>query len=373
MSQRNIFIFILLGAVSSPVVYAFQLGTLDIKPVVSIKEKFDDNVRYSETNKISDWVMFLSMGLEGKRETKVDTLSFNGSILQKIFGKENDLNGLSQQLGLKYKRDLSAYDRVTVSNNFTHADEATTLEDEFGRVAGRYNYYKNFLKLGLEHDFTEQLTGKLRYANETYSASINTVSDSVLNRPGMELAYAFSSRTIGSVSYDYANRAFDPDGTVHIHTTQGGIRQFLTNQVYVDVKAGINQITTTDDRHTTKPNFLVGIYNDIDPTTQVGLTFSRSYDVAYSYSELFNNWNANLFWSRQLTSRLNLTLAGFSGAGKFDSGVKDKFNGVNTSLEYELKENIKSNLGYSFTRSDSSQAGSDYDKNTVFMGITVEF
>lgn len=373
MNQHKIFVLMLLGAVSSPLVYAFQLGTVDIKPFVSTQEKFDDNVRFTNANKQSDWITFLSLGLEGKRETKVDNLSFKGTILQKIFAKENDLNGLSELLGLTYKRELSPYDRLVVDNNFTRADEATSFQDEFGRVAGRYNYYKNFLKLGFEHNFTEQLTGKVRYANEYYNPSLNTLSDSVLNRPGVELAYAFSSQTIGSISYDYSNRVFDPDGTVHIHTTQAGVRQYLSKQLYVDAKAGINQITTINDHHTTRPNFIMGIYNDVDPTTQLGLTFTRTYDVTYSSSDLFNNWNANLFWAKQLTPRLYLNLSGFTGSGTFETGVKEKFNGVNATLDYEIKENIKSNLGYSFSRSDTTQVGRDYDKNTAFLGITVEF
>ncbi len=373
MKKVNVIALCVLGAMCSPVVYAFQLGGFDIKPIIALQEKFDDNISSASSNVKSDFITLLSLALEGIYETKVESLSIKGTVEQKIFAKENDFNTTSEFVNMKFKRELSQFDRLTMDNNFTHADESTSFADEFGRTSGRYDYYKNFCTLGYEHDFTEQLTGKLKYSNEFYDPTIKTVSDSVLNRPGLELAYAFNSQTIASVFYDYSNRAFNPGGTVSIHSTAAGLRQYLNNQIYVDLKAGADFIKTIDDQDTIRPNYSAALTNEINETTKAGISLSKSHTDSFSSSDLFDKWSVSLFLGKELVRRLYLNAAAFTGGGSFATGSKEKFYGINLGLDFEISKDMKVNTGYTFIRRDSSVTGQDYDKNTVLLGLTINF
>ena len=362
-----------IGVFCAPIVYAFQLGVFDLNPTAVIQEKYDDNITSSSTNVKKDLITLISLGLEGVYETKADSLKLKGSVDQKVFAKESEFNNLSETFSAKYKKEFSQYNRITVDDSFTHADEPTSFNDEFGRTAGLYDYYKNYCALGFEHDFTEQFTGKFKYASEYYNPSRDDLSNSILNKPGAELDYAFSSRMIGSLYYDYSNRVFDPGGTVSTHSTAAGLRRYLTSQIYVDAKAGTDFIRTIDGSNTIRPNYFIGLTDEIDEITTAGISYVRDYGVSSTSNQLFNSWRIILTWGKQLAQRVYFNCGAFTGAGKFNSGTKEDLKGASLGLDYEIRSNVKANLGYTFTRRNSSAFGQDYDKNTVTLGITIKF
>ncbi|MBP6344075.1 MAG: outer membrane beta-barrel protein [Candidatus Omnitrophica bacterium] len=358
----------------APAVYSFELGSFEVTPVATVKEQYDDNITSDHTDVLSDFSTLLSLDLEGVRETKTETLKIVGSIDQEIFTKEHDFNNTSQGVLAKYKKEFSAYDRLTVDNTFTHADKPTSLDDEFGRVAGRYDYFKNTFKLGGEHDFTEQLTVKGRYVADYYDPSKTGLKSSMLHKPGIEAAYALNSRTIGSLFYDYSNYAYEPGGTATKHTTGAGVRRFFTSQIYLDVKGAADYINTITRDNTIKAMYFVGLTNEFDETTQGGISFTKSSDFRYSSSALFESWRVTASWGRQFTERMRFNIAAFTGIGEdVQSGSEEKFNGVITGLEFEVSRNVKLGVDYAFRQRDAEAADQDYDKNTVTMGITVKF
>jgi|CXWL01.1.fsa_nt_gi hypothetical protein len=373
MRNLKLITFGMLGALCAPAVYAFQLGTFDLSPTTTIQGQYDDNITSSGTNAKSDFITLITLGLIGGYETKADSLKLKGTITQKVFAKEHDFNNVSEFLSAKYKRELTQHDRITVDNSFTHADQPTSFEDEFGRTSGRYDFYKNSLALGLEHDFTEKFTTKFKYAAEYYDPSLDSLSNSMLNKPGVELAYAFGSRTVGSLFYDYSNKVFEPGGTVSVHSTAAGLRRFLTSQIYVDVKAGTDFIHTIEDNDTIRPNYFIALTDELDETTKAGASFSQSYGVSGTSSELFNSWRFALTWGKLLTERLHFNCGAFTGAGKYISGTKDDLIGSYLGFNYEIRKNIKANMDYTYIRRNSSVAGQDYDRNIVSLGMTINF
>lgn len=373
MRYRNKFIVGVLSFFLAPAVYSFELGSFEMTPVATVKEQYDDNITSDQTDVISDFSTLLSIGLEGIRETKTDTLKIVGNIDQEIYAQENDFNNTSQDVYVKYKKELSAYDRLTVDNSFTHADKPTSLDDEFGRIAGRYDYFRNIFKLGGEHDFTEQLTVKGRYVADYYDPSLDSLKSSMLNKPGIEAAYALNSRTIGSLFYDFSNYAFEPGGTAIKHTTGVGVKRFFTSQIYLDVKGAADYIKTVTRDNTIRGMYFVGLTNELDETTKAGISFTKSSDLRYSSSDLFESWKVALTWGKQFTERMFLNVGAFTGIGEDQSGNEEKFNGVITGLEYEVNKNVKVRLDYAFRQRDADAADQDYEKNTVSMGITIRF
>ena len=173
--------------------------------------------------------------------------------------------------------------------------------------------------------------------------------------------------------YDYSNRVFDPGGTVSIHSTAVGVRRFLSSNIYVDAKSGADFIHTIDDTDTVRPSYSLGLTDELDETSHAGISFTKSYDVNYSSKDLFNSWSVALNWGKQLAQRLYFYTGAFTGAGKFSGGSKENFYGLNLGFDYEIRSNMKAIVGYSFTRRDSSVSGQDYDKNTVTLGMTINF
>lgn len=366
-----LFIVCLLGV---PAVHAFQLGAFDIKPIAKIIGMYDDNITSAENDVKRDFSTLFSFGLEGLYDAKTESLKFSGVINHEVFAKEDDYNNTSEDLNLTFKKEFSAYDRIVVDNKFTHADQPRSFEDEFGRSAGRYDYYKNYFTTGFDHDFTEQFTVKLKYANQFYDPSIKTASNSRMNRPGLQADYKFSSKSIGSVYYDYHNYAFDPGGTATKHAPALGWRQYFTEKVYADIKAGFDHINTVTDSSTTQGNYSAGLFHELTETATAGILFSKSHDFNYYSSDLFDNWRVSMFLAKQISERISMNLGLFSGGGKFiQGGTKETFNGASVAAGYDINENVKATISYMISQRDSSAAGDDYQKNTVSLGLTVKF
>ncbi len=374
MRKLRKFAFCIISILCAPAVYSYQLGIFEIKPFVTVEGRFDDNITSAETDVKDDFSTFFKLGLEGVYESKTESLTFDGSIDQELFAQEDEYNSTSQYLDLEFKKEFSSHDRILVKNSFTHAERPRTLADEFGTSAGRYDYYLNKFALGYDHDFTEQFAVKLKYANQLYDPSISTISSSMLNKPGFQADYKFSSRTIGSVYYDYHNYNFDPDGTAHKHSPAVGVRQYLTEQLYADIKAGSDFIRDANDDDSVHGNFSFGLFNELDEATQAGIIFAKEHSFNYDSSDVFDNWRVSIYGNRQVSQRVSLGGVLFSGGGEFEqSGTKQKFNGVGVKASYDINKNVKATLDYMFSRNDSSSAGDDYKKNTVSLGIMVKF
>lgn len=374
MRQLRKFAVCIIAVLCAPAVYSYQLGIFDIKPFVTVEGRYDDNITSVETGKKDDVSAFFALGLEGIHESKTQTIKVRGVIDQEAFAREDQFNSTSQYLDLDYQKEFSTYDRLTLANEFTHADRPRSLADEFGITAGRFDYYLNKFDLGYAHDFTEQFTFQLKYANQIYDPSVSTSTRSTLNKPGLQADYQFNSRTTGSLFYDYHNYYFEPGGTAHRHSPGVGVRHYITQQLVADIRGGGDFISDTSHNNTTHPSFSFRLVNEMDETTQAGVIFAKAHTFNYDSSDVFDNWTVSIFGNRQVSERVSLSGVLFSGGGEFDrTGTKEKFNGAGATAGYDINKNVRATLDYMFSRNDSSSAGKDYQKNTLTVGITVQF
>lgn len=64
----------------------------------------------------------------------------------------------------------------------------------------------------------------------------------------------------------------------------------------------------------------------------------------------------------------------FYGEGKYSgSNVNDELKGASVGLTYDIRENIKVNVNYNFSSTDSNVRTREYIKHTGTIGMTVEF
>jgi len=88
------------------------------------------------------------------------------------------------------------------------------------------------------------------------------MSDSYLNQGGAELDYALTSRSIFFAAYDFIVRKFSPGKDAATNRASGGVRQYLTDQLYIDADGGVDFIDSYD-----KTKSAIRIYRRPLPTT----------------------------------------------------------------------------------------------------------
>ncbi len=295
-------------------------------------------------------------------------------IFQQIFPRYSEFNKNSQELTLNGLQELSKYDRVTLKDAFSHTYEPQTFEEAFGRETGWYSHYRNGFNLGYSRDITRQASISARYANELDKYSREDLSDSYLNSIGAGFNYALTSQTIFSLSYDFANRKSDPGTDAQTNTFAAGARRYLTEQLYLDGRVGLDYINSYNNTKYTKPSFLVSVTDEIDKNTRSTLAFKKQYYTNAYSEDVFNYWEISGILNRQLLERLGCSLSGFYGNGEYmASNITDKLLGANIGLTYSFNEHLKGNLNYNYSNVTSTRDTREYLRNRVSLGLNMEF
>jgi hypothetical protein len=370
---RVVFLFSLI-CWSQPLYAAMEWAGMEWHPTLSIDETYDSNVTFAASDEKEDFVTAIAPGIEGIHDGKTQYMRFKGTLHEKLYAKESEFNNFSQDFVADYKKEFSEYNRIALGNTFLHADNPGSLDDEFGRGSGRYDFIKNLFHATWAHNFSSQLTGSVRYTNDYYGPDRDDLPTTDANRIALQSDYAINSQTIPYLLYEYSQREYEPGGTISRNTIGGGVKHFLTEQVYVNSRIAADFIDPVGGEEITKPNFLVGIYDQPDEKTTYGAYFSKHYEDSSYDQNLLNSWRFSLSWGRELTERLKMLVTAFTGGGKFEpDGAKERLDGVGTVLEYELTRNSALSAGFRVSKKNSSDDTRDYDKNTFSINWKIKF
>lgn len=354
--------------------FAYQVGAFDVKVLGSVSETYDDNIAYTQTNEKDDFVTNAKVGLSAIYEGKTEALELRGNVAHHLYKDNSNYDNTSEDFALSAKKEFTQYERATLSDTFVHAEEPSSFEDEFGRTSGRYSYYRNRFNLAYSKDLSKEFTLIGRYLNDydTYSAS--DMSDSWQNRIGLEGDYIISSHTTVFGSYDYYRRDFDPGSYATTNSLSAGARQYFTSQLFLDANTGLDFISSFNNKDYTKPHFTASLTDDFDETTRLSVAFDKRYYTNSSTEDLFNYWQTSVNFGKRLFPRLGFNASGFYGKGKYETfGIEDTLKGAGAGFTYDIKENIKGTLTYSYSKTTSNILSREYVRNAVSTGVTFEF
>lgn len=283
-------------------------------------------------------------------------------------------NNTSGGLTLNFQNEFSKYDRIRLSNTFTHTFEPESFEDEFGRTRGRYSSSQNRFNLTFNKDISERLSVSAKYINVLYRISGEEVSSSYRNSFGFDVDYLYSIATVFLFSYDVSKRRFKNAKETSTHRVTTGIRQYITQQLYFNGRIGVDFMTTFEDKKSSTEYITGSLTDEIDENTIASLSFTRRKQSTAYREELFDSWQASSSLEKQLLERLGCSFSGFYGQGRYDlSGITDKFWGTSIAFTYDLTKNLKGNLIYTYSNNDSNVEDHVYTRNTLFSGLTVSF
>lgn len=354
--------------------FAYRINQWELVPLASIFETYDDNVTYARDNTKSDYITTASVGLEATYEEKTRSLKLSGRISQQFFKDNSGYDNNSEDLSVEFRQEFSPYERISVTDSFTHAEEPRSFEDEFGRTAGRYSYYRNRLGAQFTKDVTREFSWAVRYNNEFTEYSRSDMSDSTYNRIGASAEYILAPKTQVSGFYDLSVRDFNPGEQAVINTLGAGCRQYFTSQLYLDGRTGFDFIHSYNDENYAKPFVSLELTQELDPTTRANIAYSKQYTTNASTQDLFDQWRFSAGWVNQLLPRLGIAFNGFYGEGTYKViNIKDEFQGASCGLLYEVSPEITATLMFSYSTTDSNTDDRDYDKNTVTLGLRASF
>ncbi len=354
--------------------YAINLSDIKLTPRVSIFEVYDDNITSASTNTKEDFITTVNLGLDLDFLGKTEKLTLSGTLTQQLFSKESDFNNTSESISASFDKEFSKYDRISIKDTFTHSQDPSSFEDEFGRTSGKYSYYRNRVNLSYTKDINKNLSLIMKYANEYYNDTRASSADSYYNSLGLEADYYLNSSLVLLSEYNFSIRKFDPGNDSTTNNLTAGIRKFFTPQIYLDAKAGIDFIDTFSGKNLTKPEYILILTDEIDETTVGRISFTKSYSTNSSTADIFDNWRITATYSKQLLQRLTAFLDAFYGKGTYETlAIEDTLKGASIGFSYDLTKNSKFVTKYSYSETSSNIATREYTKNMIYVGMDVAF
>ncbi|MDD5432023.1 MAG: outer membrane beta-barrel protein [Candidatus Omnitrophica bacterium] len=347
---------------------------IDKKFRFNVGQTYDDNITYESINKINDNITNVTAGGDLTYEGRIQSLSLGADVTHQFYVKNHNFDNTSERARGNYLLELSKNERITLADSFYHSFEPRSFEDEFGRLDGRYSFYNNAINFDYLRDISKQLNLDVRYSNNMYTYSTDSISDSYLNSGGLGLNYAINSSSIVYMNYDYSQRKFKNGPKSSKNTIAPALRQYFTRQLYADLRPGIDFIKGYDGTKYTRANIFLSLTNEIDEATTNTFTFTKLYDTNSYTKEILDSWRCSLNFSRQLTRRLGTAITAFYGNGKYESTkTTDKMVGAAAGLTYDLTKNLKATLNYTYSDTSSNVPTREYIRTAVTCGLRMEF
>jgi hypothetical protein len=345
---------------------------LNIKGAVTAG--YDDNIRYSEDDEESDIISQLSLGLEYLVEHKTDFFSIGADIRQQFYADNSDLNNFSQSLDVLYKKELSKYDRWSLTDTFEHSEDIQNFEEEFIRTSGRFQTYKNLFGIKYSKDLSPDNDMTIGFENEIREVGRSDLHDSIINRINYEFDHRWSPKTAGFIKYSFSHIYVDTPDNAFIQTIAPGIKYFLTRQLLFTSYAGANIIHTFNDEDLVRPTFYAALTEELDKRSSFTLSYQKEYIPTGYTADILDQWRVSLRYDHQLSERLKGYINAFYGEGEYDLlGITDKLSGGEAGLRYNLSDNWETTLSLRHIEKESDDVTREYKKNTVFLGFLFKF
>ncbi len=340
----------------------------------ALNQAYDDNITYVKNDKSSDAITRVSLGGGFSGKGKNESIDFKGIITQNIYAQHSSFNNLSEELSLNLNKDFGPYQNFKILENFRHAEEPRSFEDSFGRDSGRYSIYTNNLGFEYARLITQQWEVIWKYYQVDTYFTRQDLNDSTQYSPGVTNEYTIDSKNKFLMDYTYLRQEFDGGANADLHNISLGLRHFLTNQFYLDVKPGVNFISAYNNERFVKPRYELGLTQEVDEITKINLKYIREYASTAFTQDIFNSWKVVLSYLKDLTDKLALNTALFYGRGQYKlTGINDKLSGANLGVQYQLTKKVNLYTNYVFEQTDSNFTSRDYVRNMIQVGIKFIF
>ncbi len=382
---------------------------LTLKILGNISESYSNNTTYAldRDNRVEDFETMLNFGLDFKYTGKRVSLGFSGNIQREIFESSSDVSNPSENARLYFISEVTEYDRISVSNDFTHTKvpgqnqglfaydqckenneniglpsdivESLCNEflEEFGRFKGRFDSYSNSLNLNYSKTISEQLSVGTSYNyGQFWSDDVGT-NDSDTHNIRLSMNYKYSQPTSFSLEYYYRISIFERGEDISRQSFTAGIKQYITRRLYFDGSIGADRTISGIGDDSIRGN--ATLTNEISNKTSATLSYSQGTNISANTDDTFENWKITGRLSSQLLEDLNGSISAFYGKGEYSlTNVTDTLLGSSINMSYmfwhsKRGSSMSGNLGYTYSDLDTTDVTRGYTRNSINTNLTLAF
>ncbi|MAY43407.1 MULTISPECIES: outer membrane beta-barrel protein [unclassified Neptuniibacter] len=359
-------------------------GPLQVIPQINVQVGHDDNIYSTETNEVDSVITVINPSVQLVLEKGLDVYSLNYAIKQGVYEADSADNYTDHDLTAQARLDFNVRNRLELLARYlkTHEDRGTGLNQGSAATANPepVEYHENTLSAkysfgGLEakgridvsgqlvdreyDNFRAQTEGKDRqtasasatfyyrvmpktsllfevnYEDIDYDLAAITL-DSVETEYLLGATWEATAKTTGIVKVGYAEKDFSSAA----RDDDDGLSWELAMEWAPKTYSVVSFVTSKEEEETD------GTGNYIDTT---------------SWSL---NWQHD--WTDKVISRASY---GQSDSDYVSSTRKDESTNYGVGVTYKMRRWLDLGLDYNYSDRESNVAGTDYDKNSVYLTL----
>ena len=193
----------------------------DLVPNIKLREEYNDNIFFSTTDRLNDFITTISPGLKINHTTERSELGFSGRLDGIYYADASELNAVDQHYFGRLQYDIS--ERLGVLSDAGYIRDSRPDRDilETGLVQGAEPRKRGFFSLGGNYRTTENTSNNLSYRYEQSEFSDDEFADSQIHTLDFQHTWnarRFLEHTIGQMNLGYANADFQ---TSRVETVSG--------------------------------------------------------------------------------------------------------------------------------------------------------
>lgn len=367
-----LFIFLLL---TTKTAMAYEYN---VEPSLSLTGQYNDNIFLSHSDRISDFIMYVSPGIKFSLKSLNTDLKVAYSPTFSFYRSHNELNDTGHHFDANGIFTLSDRLSFILTDTFVKSSDIRDLRDipdlgpitqlaetTFHNLTGKASYKLTtnlFYTLGLSYSYADtEARGFSRV--KTYSGN-------------MALEYNSSQRTTLSANAGYIKYNYNPgsDATEQDYTL--GVTHKLSPTVTIAVNGGVT-ITKVEDNGTSDVNFTGGV--DIKKIFEKGEA-----DLSYKHTIISGiesnsperdqivSFRLLMPVSKKWTPSVSVFYSDYKSIGTTKTDRNEA--GFNTDLTYSFSPEANLTLSYRYINSnDKIRNTADYYNNIVFLTFRLSY
>jgi len=353
---------------------AYAQTRIEVTPMVTVSETYDDNINLTKTNKVSDYITVVTPGVAMSLVRENTNLQVTYAPSFTRYADNDDLNNTAQSAGLAFGQDLVQGLRFNLTDTYLQSnDPLQDPQNLQGLRQTRNKYRTNITNASLGYIFGAENRVNIGYTYNYYRNDEITLDDSTVQNPYANLTYWFDVRNGTEVTYGYTDAQFTRDDNLlaasDYTSNAAGIRYLRRFTPHSTAYVGYNYSTFDYERILPQDfnvhNGLVGLDYSFSPE----YTVSSSLGYFIRVNEITDNQDGPTYTASLIRrfDRGSVTVGG-NGGWSYEnlqqgvgltSGFSQYYGGY-VSGTYEILERVNLYAGLSYRHDKYTLDSADY-------------
>jgi len=352
-----------------------------VTPYIGIASGYSDNLYFSETGEIDDFILIASPGISVNYTSELLDLQSEIGFGIVRYLDETDANTINQM----YTADVvyRALEKLSFNGNFSYTKD-TTLESELqetgilGRLSNRHSYNAGG---GLTYEISEVSDIDIGYSHGKTAYELSEYTDHTSDDVSIAYNYTINDR-LDVLSITPIYRKLDSDiSKTDIYGISLGISHVFTETLHSSFHLGTSH---SDTRHTEGRSYTRwGWTADASlekswQTASASISYTRNTEYTYEGEPAETN-RFSVRGSKMLTKRLGI---GFTGSYYYTKSLDEtqydldtRYLEVTPSIKYMITANHSLELvyDYSYAQDKNLTGDNEADRNMVWLIFSFTF